>query len=161
MLALIGLLPPNAEFSGEVLLNGNDIMAGGEETVQSARWTEIAMVFQGAMNALNPVRRIGSQIIEVLRVRAGRQGRPGPGPRAVRAGRHPQGRVRRYPHEFSGGMRQRAAIAIALACDPKVLLADEPTTALDVMVQAQIVELLRRLSRSWGWRCCWSATTCR
>jgi oligopeptide/dipeptide ABC transporter ATP-binding protein len=152
ILALLGLLPPSAEVSGEVLLRGTDIMVQGETSVRSARWTEIAMVFQGAMNAFNPVRRIGSQIVEVLRVRAGLSQRDA-GLRAFELLEMvgiPRDRADRYPHEFSGGMRQRAAIALALACEPKILLADEPTTALDVMVQAQVVDLLRKLCEEKG-----------
>ena len=152
VLALLGLLPQTAEFSGEVLLDGTDIMAEGEDSVKGARWTEMAMVFQGAMNAFNPVRRVGSQIAEALRVRAGlsRQAAQTRARELLELVGIPADRVRSYPHEFSGGMRQRAAIALALACEPKVLLADEPTTALDVMVQAQIVELLRRLCDEQG-----------
>ena len=152
VLALLGLLPPTAQFSGEVLLNGTDIMAQGEASVKGARWTEMAMVFQSAMNAFNPVRRVGSQIVEVVRVRGGlsRQAAQDRTRELFEMVGIPKDRVRRYPHEFSGGMRQRAAIALALACEPKVLLADEPTTALDVMVQAQIVELLRRLCEQQG-----------
>jgi peptide/nickel transport system ATP-binding protein len=152
ILALLGLLPPTAQYSGSVLLRGTDILADGEASVRSARWTEIAMVFQGAMNAFNPVRRIASQLVEVLQVRGGMARQA-----AVHRAREllelvgiPRDRANRYPHEFSGGMRQRAAIALALACEPKVLLADEPTTALDVMVQAQIVELLRSLCEQQG-----------
>jgi peptide/nickel transport system ATP-binding protein len=152
ILALLGLLPPSARLSGEVLLDGIDVMAQGEQSVQRIRWTEVAMVFQGAMNAFNPVRRVGAQIADTMRVRKGMSKKD-----AERRARElldmvgiPGDRGNRYPHEFSGGMRQRAAIAMALACEPKVLLADEPTTALDVMVQAQIVQLLRRLCEEQG-----------
>jgi peptide/nickel transport system ATP-binding protein len=152
MLAVMGLLPPSASVRGEVLVDGVDIMAGGEETIRPHRWREIAMVFQGAMNALNPVQRIGAQIVQPMELHgfasgAAAQRRAGELLELVGI---PADAVSRYPHEFSGGMRQRAAIAMALACEPKVLLADEPTTALDVMVQAQILELLTRLSRELG-----------
>jgi oligopeptide/dipeptide ABC transporter ATP-binding protein len=151
-LAIMGLLPPNASASGRVLLEGDNILAGGEEAMRPHRWVDVAIVFQGAMNALNPVRTIGHQIVEalVLHDRA-----KGPTARArtaelLEAVGIPAGRAARYPHELSGGMRQRAAIAMALACNPKVLIADEPTTALDVMVQAQILELLDGLCRDFG-----------
>lgn len=152
ILALLGLLPPTAQYSGSVLLRGTDIMADGEASVRSARWTEIAMVFQGAMNAFNPVRRVASQLVEVLHVRGGlpRRAAEDRARELLEVVGIPRDRASRYPHEFSGGMRQRAAIALALACEPKVLLADEPTTALDVMVQAQIVELLRSLCEQQG-----------
>ena len=152
ILALMGLLPPNASAAGEVLLDGQNILAGGEESVQTYRWKDIAMVFQGAMNALNPVKKIGWQIAEPMAYHGVAQGAAA----RRRAGELlemvgiPAAAGERYPHEFSGGMRQRAAIAMALACDPKILLADEPTTALDVMVQAQILELLTRLCDELG-----------
>jgi oligopeptide/dipeptide ABC transporter ATP-binding protein len=147
ILAMMGLLPSTASAAGQVLLNGDDILATGERSVRPHRWTDIAMVFQGAMNAFNPVRRIPAQIAEVLQVRGGEPAREAKqrSRELLRMVGIPADRMDRFPHEFSGGMRQRAAIALALACNPKVLLADEPTTALDVMVQAQVIELLDRL----------------
>jgi peptide/nickel transport system ATP-binding protein len=152
VLGLLGLLPPSATVSGRVLLDERDILAGGEDTIRPHRWTELAIVFQGAMNALNPVQTVGAQIAEALELHERASGRAA----RVRVGELlesvgiPPGRAERFPHEFSGGMRQRAAIAMALACKPSVLVADEPTTALDVMVQAQILELLDSLCRDFG-----------
>ena len=151
-LALMGLLPASATVSGRVLLNGIDILRGAEETMRPHRWVDLSMVFQGAMNAFNPVKTVGSQIVEVLELHhraAGRAARVRTGELLAAVG-IPDDRAGRYPHEFSGGMRQRAAIAMALACNPSVLIADEPTTALDVMVQAQILELLDALCRDFG-----------
>jgi peptide/nickel transport system ATP-binding protein len=152
ILALMGLLPPNASLAGHVRVNGTDILAGGEDSVRPYRWKDIAMVFQGAMNALNPVKTIGWQIAEPMAFHGVAEGKAA----LQRAGELlelvgiPARSAARYPHEFSGGMRQRASIAMALACEPKILLADEPTTALDVMVQAQILELLTGLSDDLG-----------
>ena len=152
ILAMMGLLPPSASVAGEVRIGGEDLLAGGEERMRAHRWNDVAMVFQGAMNAFNPVRTIGSQIVEPMELHDVARGRAA----QARAGELLElvgiagRRADRYPHEFSGGMRQRAAIAMALACEPRVLLADEPTTALDVMVQAQILELLVRLTEELG-----------
>jgi peptide/nickel transport system ATP-binding protein len=148
-LAIMGLLPPSASVSGRVLLDGEDILAGGEAAIRPHRWVDIAIVFQGAMNSLNPVRRIGDQIVEALELHGRAKGDTARARTSelLESVGIPAGRASRYPHELSGGMRQRAAIAMALSCNPRVLIADEPTTALDVMVQAQILELLDGLCR--------------
>jgi len=151
-LAAMGLLPPNASAAGRIMLDGEDILAGGEETIRPHRWVDLAIVFQGAMNALNPVRTVGSQIVEAIELHGRAKGpaaRSQTGELLESVG-IPAKRAERFPHELSGGMRQRAAIAMALSCNPKVLIADEPTTALDVMVQAQILELLDALCRDFG-----------
>jgi oligopeptide/dipeptide ABC transporter ATP-binding protein len=152
ILALMGLLPPNASVAGRVLLEGEDILVRGEDSVSPHRWVDVAMVFQGAMNAFSPVRRIGDQLVEPMElhgVAEGKEAQRLAGELLELVGIAAD-RANRFPHEFSGGMRQRAAIAMALACRPRVLLADEPTTALDVMVQAQILELLVGLARDLG-----------
>jgi oligopeptide/dipeptide ABC transporter ATP-binding protein len=152
VLGLLGLLPPSASVAGRVLLNGEDILAGGESSIRPHRWSDLAIVFQGAMNALNPVQTVEAQIVEALELHGRASGRAARERVAelLEAVGIPRDRGRRFPHEFSGGMRQRAAIAMALACNPSVLVADEPTTALDVMVQAQILELLDSLCRDFG-----------
>jgi peptide/nickel transport system ATP-binding protein len=148
ILALMGLLPPTASVTGDVRLDGRDLLGGGERGCDPWRWRDIATVFQGAMNALNPVRTVGWQIAEPMEVHgtaAGAAARSRTRELLALTGL-PPGTEQAYPHELSGGMRQRAAIAMALACQPKVLLADEPTTALDVIVQDGILRLLTRLT---------------
>ena len=147
-LSLVRLLPLNGRIvEGSIRLMGIDLATKSENALRRYRWREISIVFQGAMNALNPVRRVRDQIAEPLEDRLSMS------PKAARrrAGELlelvgiPKARGRAYPHELSGGMRQRAMIAMALACDPAIVIGDEPTTALDVMVQAQILDLLERL----------------
>lgn len=152
-LSLVRLLPANGRIAaGSIRFHGVDLAAKSEAGLRRYRWREISIVFQGAMNALNPVQRVGDQIAEPIIVRLGE-------PRDAARSRAgdllelvgvPRKRAAAYPHELSGGMRQRAMIAMALACDPKIVIGDEPTTALDVMVQAQILELLERLRRELG-----------
>ncbi len=152
MLTIMGLLPPSATVSGRVLFDGKDLLAGGERGFRSQRWKDIAIVFQGSMNAFNPVQTVGKQIAEPMERHGTATGRAATRRTAelLELVGIPASAGERYPHQFSGGMRQRAAIAMALACAPKVLLADEPTTALDVMIQAQIVDLLVALTREVG-----------
>ena len=148
ILALMGLLPSSASVAGRVVLDGEDLLVRGEESVRPHRWRDIAMVFQGAMNAFNPVKPVVEQLVEPMELHDVARGKAARA-RAVELLKHvgiSDEQAGRFPHEFSGGMRQRAAIAMALACNPKVLLADEPTTALDVMIQAQVLELLVSLT---------------
>ena len=152
-LSLVRLLPANGRIrSGKIELFGIDLVPKTETQLARYRWREISIVFQGAMNALNPVRRVGDQIAEPIEVRLG-QPRDSSRKRAAElldlVG-IPKKRSNAYPHELSGGMRQRAMIAMALACDPAIVIGDEPTTALDVMVQAQILQLLEQLRRDLG-----------
>ncbi|MFN8630855.1 MAG: ABC transporter ATP-binding protein [Chloroflexota bacterium] len=146
-------MPANGRISnGSINLFGIDLAQKTERQLARYRWREISMVFQGAMNALNPVKRIGDQIAEPLEVRLGQSKEAS----RKRAGELlelvgiPAKRAAAYPHELSGGMRQRAMIAMSLACDPAIVIGDEPTTALDVMVQAQILALLEKLRRDLG-----------
>ena len=152
-LSLVRILPANGRIrGGSVKLFGIDLVGKSERAMQRYRWREISIVFQGAMNALNPVRTIGEQIAEPLEVRLGEhrdKARRRAGDLLELVG-IPHRRLAAYPHELSGGMRQRAMIAMALACDPAIVIGDEPTTALDVMVQAQILDLLERLRRELG-----------
>ena len=152
-LSLVRLLPANARIvNGEVRLFGIDLLKKSPNALRRYRWREIAVVFQGAMNALNPVRRIRDQIAEPLeeRLNVPRRDARKRADELLELVGIPKARGGAYPHELSGGMRQRAMIAMALACDPAVIIGDEPTTALDVMVQAQILELFERLRHELG-----------
>jgi oligopeptide/dipeptide ABC transporter ATP-binding protein len=153
-LSLLRLLPGNGRIvGGRIDYLGRDLLDLSEGDMTGIRWRHIAMVFQGAMNALNPVRTVGDQIAEAIR-RHLPEVPPEEVERKVRqlldtVGINPA-RRNDYPHQYSGGMRQRAVIAMALACTPSILIADEPTTALDVMIQAQILRLLSDLKHELG-----------
>jgi oligopeptide transport system ATP-binding protein len=153
-LALLQLLARNGNATGEATFKGKNLLTLPENDIRKIRGNDIAMVFQDPMTSLNPYMRVSEQIDESLRLHT-------PLSSDDRIARvvellnqvgipNAKGRLRDYPHEFSGGMRQRAMIAMALACEPEVLIADEPTTALDVTIQAQILDLMRRLNREKG-----------
>jgi len=161
MMSLIGLLPtPPAEVrAGQVLLDGVDLLQADDQTLRAVRGARIGFVFQDPMTSLNPVFTVGFQLMEPLRKHMGMNKKQA----CARAqellelvGIPDAGaRLKDYPHQFSGGMRQRVMIAIALACDPQVLIADEPTTALDVTIQAQILELVKELRQKLGMAIVW------
>ncbi|WP_328821707.1 ABC transporter ATP-binding protein [Nesterenkonia haasae] len=144
--SLMGLLPPSAKVTGSVRLNGRELVGLSEKALMSVRGKEIAMIFQDPAASLNPTMNVGSQIMEAIRLHNPMKKREAE-VKAIELLKlvrlpSPETRIRQYPHQLSGGMRQRIVIAIALASDPKVLIADEATTALDVTTQAQIMELL-------------------
>jgi peptide/nickel transport system ATP-binding protein len=151
-LGLLRLLPRGTQIEGTVMLDGRDVLAMTPAELGAARWTSASIVFQGAQHALDPVIRVGDQIAEAILA----HGLAGRREAAVRSGELlervglPGRRASDFPHEFSGGQKQRVMIAMALACGPKLVIADEPTTALDVMVQAQVLQLLKELQRDLG-----------
>jgi len=150
--AILRLHSPKTKVEGEILLDGKDVLAMKPGQLRALRWTGVSIIFQGALHALNPVRRIGEQIAEAITVHK----QAGEREARVRAAELleevglPARRIDDYPHELSGGQKQRVMIAMALACNPSLVIADEPTTALDVMVQAQVLKLLKGLQRELG-----------
>ena len=150
--AVLRLLPAGTKVEGSILLDGQDILGLSLGKLRAARWTGASIIFQGAQHSLNPVRRVGDQIGEAIVVhgQAGeREARVQVGALLEQVGLPPR-RQDDYPHELSGGQKQRVMIAMALACSPSLVIADEPTTALDVMVQAQVLRLLKQLQRDLG-----------
>ena len=144
---LMRLLPDNARLvGGQVFLDGQDLLSLSEEDIRKVRWRRISMVFQAAMNSLDPVYKVGQQVVEAIETHDVETTVADARERVARlfrmVGLDPQ-LMERYPHEFSGGMRQRAVIAMALSCDPDIIIADEPTTALDVIVQDRILRELK------------------
>lgn len=150
--AILRLHAPSTAINGTILLDGEDVLAMKPGRLRAVRWTGASMIFQGALHALNPVKRIGDQIAEAITIHqmatdSGAKVRTGELLEQVGL---PSRRIDDYPHELSGGQKQRVMIAMALACGPSLVIADEPTTALDVMVQAQVLRLLRSLERDLG-----------
>jgi oligopeptide transport system ATP-binding protein len=147
-------IPPGRIVSGEVLFEGDDLLKLDEDDIRKIRGNRISMVFQEPMTSLNPVLTIGKQMTEALELHL-KLDRNAANARAVQllemvGVAEAERRITDYPHQFSGGMRQRVMIAMAMACNPKLLIADEPTTALDVTIQAQVLEVMARLSREFG-----------
>jgi oligopeptide transport system ATP-binding protein len=161
MLSIMRLIPtpPGKVTDGEAIFNGRDLLKMSDEEIRSVRGAQIAMIFQDPMTSLNPVLTVGRQITEALETHLGMSGEQAK-ERAIELLRmvgipEAAGRINDYPHQFSGGMRQRAMIAMALSCSPQVLIADEPTTALDVTIQAQILELVKQLKEKLGMAVIW------
>jgi len=155
MMAVMGLLPPNAMVTGSVKFNGIELLGLSKRELSDIRGAQLAMVFQDPLTALNPVIKVGHQVMEAIKLHNRKLSSRELEARAealfdLVSIPQPAQRLKQYPHEFSGGMRQRAMIAMAMANDPELLIADEPTTALDVTVQAQILQVLENLRESTG-----------
>jgi oligopeptide/dipeptide ABC transporter ATP-binding protein len=149
-LAILGLLPKSAKITGDIIFKGKSLRAASEKDMEKVRGMEISMIFQDALAALNPVHTVGTQIEEAIKVHHHDESDKQLRARAIElldivGIPSPSDRVDHYPHEYSGGMRQRAMIAMSIANDPELLIADEPTTALDVTVQAQVLDVLERI----------------
>jgi peptide/nickel transport system ATP-binding protein len=150
---VLRLQPKNAEVSGEVLVDGRNVLTMRWGHLRAVRWAHASVVFQGALHSLNPVQRIGDQIAEPIRLHDREVGKEVADARVAELLEQvglPTSRARSYPHQLSGGQRQRVMIAMALACRPSLIIADEPTTALDVMVQAQVLGVLTGLVADLG-----------
>ncbi|MBZ0297297.1 MAG: ABC transporter ATP-binding protein [Anaerolineae bacterium] len=160
-LSIMGLIPspPGKVENGEVIFRGRDLLKLSSEEMRLVRGAEIAMIFQDPMTSLNPVLTIGSQITEALKLHMGMsnsEARKRTAELLTLVGiPDAESRLDHYPHQFSGGMRQRVMIAMGLSCNPKLLIADEPTTALDVTIQAQIIDLIKRLRDEFGMAIIW------
>ncbi len=150
-MAVMGLHGKTAEISGSIMLDGQELVGAGQEDIRHLRGKQMAMIFQDPLSSMHPFYTVGNQIVEAYRIHndvSKKQARAHAIDMLDRVGiPEPSQRVDAYPHQFSGGMRQRAMIAMALSCDPSLLIADEPTTALDVTVQAQILDLIRDLQQ--------------
>jgi oligopeptide/dipeptide ABC transporter ATP-binding protein len=155
-LSILGLIPipPGRIVNGEILFDGRDLLQFGEKEMENVRGNEISMIFQEPMTSLNPVFTIGDQIMEAILLHQGLHKAEARKKAIEILDRvkipSPETRIDAYPHQLSGGMRQRAMIAMALSCQPKLLIADEPTTALDVTIQAQVLRLLKEIQREMG-----------